>query len=340
MGSLIEHAASRLLDALTQTHSSGDGQPGACTADEALAGIGCALELAAAASEAVPQSLLRYARDTSQPEPRRLRVLQLLHTSTSGDRDEGLKLRLHARCTVRAAWEHDSPALLASALDGFGDDAEPLDHPDAMRAAFSRLLPLATAGRHLQALATLVREWRGSINKRHSEDGGAPALHEDALALLVKTLRVGGSGLLPAVRAACAPAPILTLDEERELADTMGGAPDAPRTRLMSALLSGWPVLEEEALEMLTNSELAAPVAPDEPLVELLLDHGWLPRLVRTTYWPRLVDHLSQPGHGAIAKQVVCTLSAVAHYGAAGEIVLSGADAILRCTRPPRNGLS
>ena len=48
--------------------------------------------------------------------------------------------------------------------------------------------------------------------------------------------------------------------------------------------------------------------------------HG--PRLVRTTYWPRLVDHLSQPGHGAIAKQVVCTLSAVAHYGAAGEIVL------------------
>ena len=54
--------------------------------EEALAGIGCVLELAAGASEAAPQSLLRYARDTSQPEPRRLRVLQLTQRQNDSGR--------------------------------------------------------------------------------------------------------------------------------------------------------------------------------------------------------------------------------------------------------------
>lgn len=231
-----------------------------------------------------------------------------------------------------------------------------------MRAAFARLCAIVQASanggggavsaaaasavaatrRQLLGLAVLLSEWRRvlepdsvSPSQPDARRLHAPRLHAQCFDLVQLSLQIFGASVLVDLRRAAPAAPMLTLDEERQLATSLhlhasnsanaaaggaeGGGAAAARACTTSAVLSGWPSLEEEALRA-----LAAPTAPppDAALLELLVQRGHLPRLARTGYWQRVLELLSGVADEALPLHAVCALGAARLHGHAGSIVL------------------
>ena len=184
----------------------------------------------------------------------------------------------------------------------------------------------------------------------------APPLHAECAALLELAVRRCGCGALVRLRRALPPPPILTLAEELSLAAevrasaleaardgaTEGGAAapgavgaaaaaaaaerHAERACTTSAMLSGWPTLEDGALSALASASATSlgfgDAAAELELLELLLLRGWLPRLAGSAYWARALAVLRDAPTDALPARAIAALGTARLYGLAGSIVL------------------
>ena len=363
MAALTEQCADVLLTRLVE--GSGGG------AETIFDAIQQLLDVTHAAKQRPPAKLIAFARDEKQGEANRLRVLKLLHDSdvmrsaashpaahAGFDDDVELMLRLHARSTLRGTWGADqNVAELDSLVERVFPVGDALHTEDGARAAFQRLCELVakpdnvgsddhgleTTKRRLLAVAALLAAWRTPV-ARHTAASASPVdstplLHTECAKLLHLGLDLCGAFLLVPLRRAMPPAPILTIPEERALAQAVRGqaamrAPNsdssgavesaneaAERACMACALLSGWHELEDAAICALAQTTQPDP-PPDLPLLDIIINGGWLPRLAVTKYWPQVLRVLSDEASDTLPRAAVDVLSAAALCGHAGTLVL------------------
>ena len=95
----------------------------------------------------------------------------------------------------------------------------------------------------------------------------------------------------------------------------------AERACMACALLSGWHELEDAAICALAQTTHPEP-PPDLPLLEIIINGGWLPRLAVAKYWPQVLRVLSDEASDTLPRAAVDVLSAAALCGHAGTLVL------------------
>ena len=100
----------------------------------------------------------------------------------------------------------------------------------------------------------------------------------------------------------------------------------AERACTTSAMLSGWPTLEDGALSALASASATSlgfgDAAAELELLELLLLRGWLPRLAGSNYWARALAVLRDAPSDALPARAIAALGTARLYGLAGSIVL------------------